>query len=241
MKTFLFDERRKLAVGETKEKAVHFAVHHWIKLAHQSIEQRGRFAVALSGGSTPNAIYALLTSPDYAKQLDWTKILLFWSDERAVPPNHPASNYHMAMTSGLSQVPAQIFRMEAEHNIEAHAQKYEELIQSTLETSLFDLVMLGVGEDGHTASLFPDTAALEMKDRLVVPNFVQQKNVWRMTLTFPCINQSHHAALYVLGASKASIVQKVLMNPIYPASQIGTKHRKALWILDQESSSLIPQ
>jgi 6-phosphogluconolactonase len=238
MKLFPFDERRNVALGDTKEEAIHFAVEHWIKTARAAIAQQGQFAVALSGGSTPAAIYTLLSSPRYAQQLDWSKVLFFWSDERPVPPTHPENNYQMALNHGLAVLPAQFFRMEADYEIEINANRYEELIKKLLGPSLFDLVMLGVGEDGHTASLFPNTEALQENHRLVVPNFLPHKKIWRMTLTFPCINQSQMSTLYVLGASKQSIVNAVLTAPMdspYPASRIGTTEHPALWIVDRDA------
>jgi 6-phosphogluconolactonase len=129
--------------------------------------------------------------------------------------------------------------MKAESQIEQNALEYDQTIRRELGPQLFDLVMLGVGEDGHTASLFPGTPALEVEDRLVVANHVIQKNSWRMTFTFPCINQSAHAAIYALGPSKQEIVPQVLKAPLpspWPSSQIGTPERKALWILDQAAA-----
>lgn len=230
-----FDNRRDVLFAKTTNEAVRFAADHWIKTAQRAIAKKGSFSVALSGGSTPKTLYELLTS-FYADQLDWSKVLLFWSDERAVPPSHPESNYYMAMESGFSKLPVQIFRMMAEREIEANAKKYDALIREKLGPSLFDLVMLGVGEDGHTASLFPNTEALKITDALVAANFIPEKKCWRMTLTFPCINQSQQAVFYALGASKRSIVQAILNTPFdspYPASLIGTSERKALWICSE--------
>ncbi len=236
-----WDDRRDLFIAPTQEAAIEFAVQHWIHTAQRAIQQRGRFAVALSGGSTPKAIYQALSSI----QLDWSKVWLFWSDERAVPPDHPDSNYRMAMEAGFKklQIPkGQIFRMEAEKEIEKKARDYEDTIRRVLDKHLFDLVMLGMGEDGHTASLFPQTPALAIEDRLVAANPLPEKNTWRMTLTFPCINQSARSAVYALGASKSLMIPKVLEAAIvspYPASRIGAPERKALWVLDKDSAQNI--
>lgn len=236
-----WDDRRTIAIPGDEPSTIAFAVEHWIHSAKRAIQQRGRFAVALSGGSTPKAIYAALST---TKDLDWSKIHLFWSDERAVPPTHPDSNYRMAMESGLKNLvpPDQIFRMKAESDIEKNTRDYEDLIHRILGKPLFDLVMLGVGEDGHTASLFPDTAALEAA-QLVAANHIPQKDTWRMTLTFPCINASHQSAIYALGSNKELIIPKVLEAPIvshYPASRIGTPEHKALWILDKNAAKFLP-
>ncbi len=228
-----FDERREVFIGSNSEKAIAFAVDQWVHCAERAIQQRGRFVVALSGGSTPKTVYEQLI----LKPMDWSKVFLFWSDERAVLPNDSESNYHMAMAS-FQKVPIprhQIFRMEAEKEVEKNAKTYEEAILKTAGPHLFDLVLLGIGEDGHTASLFPDTKGLKEEKRLVIGNFISEKNVWRMSLTFACINQSRKAVVYALGKTKREIVSKVLNAPIespYPASKIGTVEHPALLVLD---------
>lgn len=236
-----WDERRDIYIAGNAEETLAFATNHWITEAEGAIERTGRFAVALSGGSTPKAIFEKLAQKK--KALDWSKVWLFWSDERAVPPDHPESNYHMAMTSGLKDLPIQhIFRMKAEEKIKEHAMEYEQILRQKLGEALFDLVMLGVGEDGHTASLFPDTEALNVKNRLVVANEVKQKNTWRMSFTYSCINHSKKAVIYALGSSKQSIVKKVLESPLpspFPASFIGTKAHKALWMLDELAAKFL--
>lgn len=243
-----YDERRELRIGENSEEAILFAVNHWIETANAAIQKRGRFAVALSGGSTPNVIYQTLTKEPYAHQIDWSKVWLFWGDERAVEPDHPESNFNAAMNHGFLTVPlkpTQIFRMEAERQpIEEAASDYEAILKKHLDAHLFDLVMLGLGEDGHTASLFPGTKALEIEDCLVAPNWVEQKKCWRMTLTYPCICKSRDIVFYALGGSKQDIVKKVLLAPPrspYPASLIGEKGHKALWILDLSAAETFAQ
>lgn len=244
MKSSQFDERRMIVVPGNDSETIEFAVEHWITQAAESIADHGFFAVALSGGSTPKKIYQLLSQPHKSSRVEWKKVLLFWSDERAVPPDHPESNYRMAMEeAGFNQLPIpkeNIFRMKAEKEIEAHAKAYEETIKTKLGGRPFDLIMLGMGEDGHTASLFPHTDALHMVNCLVAPNHVPQKNTWRMTFTFECINRSPHVVLYALGASKAAIVARVLTSPYHPdelpSQRIGTSEHKALYLLDNEAS-----
>ena len=236
-----FDERRDLFVGKDSQSTIAFATEHWTHTAQRAIQQRGRFAIALSGGHTPEAIYAALIK---STAIDWNKIWLFWSDERSVPLDHPDSNYHMAMRY-FAQVPIpldQIFPMHAEKTLKQNAKNYEELIRRHLDSHLFDLVMLGLGEDGHTASLFPNTAALSEETALVAANHVPSQNTWRMTLTFPCINQSTHIACYALGSKKAQILSQVLQAAIqspFPASRIGTPQHRALWILDAPAAKQI--
>ncbi len=236
-----WDERRDYFIGATTEESVAFAAQHWIHSAQRAIQQRGQFTVALSGGSTPKAIYEKLA---LSKEIDWGKVWLFWSDERSVPPDHPDSNYKMAMHAlgKLPIPPNQIFRMQAESQPEKMAADYEEKIHRYLGKHLFDLVMLGVGEDGHTASLFPGTKALDVENRLVAANPIPEKKTVRMTLTFPCINQSSHTAIYALGPSKQLILPKVLDASIispFPSRRIGTPEHKALWVLDKEASKYL--
>jgi 6-phosphogluconolactonase len=199
--------------------------------------------VALSGGQTPNAIFKEISQPRYAQVLDWSKVLCFWSDERSVPPNNPENNYFNAMKSGLADLPLppeNIFRMPAEIDIEEHALAYEHLIRQKVPSLQFDLIMLGMGEDGHTASLFPRTHGLHTKDRLVIANYVPQKHTWRMSFTYECIHMAKLICIYVLGANKASTVAKVLLSPYdpdnLPIQRIGTPSHKALWILDSAAS-----
>ncbi|PIS02948.1 MAG: 6-phosphogluconolactonase [Chlamydiae bacterium CG10_big_fil_rev_8_21_14_0_10_42_34] len=241
MKIESWDDRRDYIIPGDAKQTIDFAAEHWIHSYERSVQQRGRFAVALSGGSTPKAIYEILGK----EKLDGSKIWLFWSDERAVPPSHPDSNYKMAMESGLANLnipPSQIFRMVAEKDIEKNALDYEEKIRHYLGKTLFDLVMLGVGEDGHTASLFPESAALQEETRLVMPNYISEKKCWRMTLTYPCINQSFHTVIYAIGKSKHLIIPQILNAAIvskYPASSIGNSINKCLYILDNSASSLL--
>lgn len=238
----IFDQRRLIALPGGHDETIHFAVENWIEMANGSITDHGFFAVALSGGSTPKKIFQELAKrPD---AIDWSKVYLFWSDERSVPPSDPDSNYRMAIEEGgLGNLPIpknQIYRMIAESDIEANAIGYEALIQGKLGAHPFDLIMLGMGDDGHTASLFPHTEALKAKEKLVVANYIPQKKTWRMTLTYPCINNARHVCLYVLGAKKAAMLERVLTSSLnyeeYPSQNIGTRSNPALWIVDLEAS-----
>lgn len=237
-----FDERRDIAILEGHDEMIRFATRYWMETARRSISEENRFTVALSGGVTPQALYQNLCRE---LDFDWKRVWLFWSDERAVPPEHPDSNYHSAMTSGLNHlsIPSkQIFRMQGELESNQAAANYEALIKKSLGKSLFDLVMLGLGSDGHTASLFPKTAACLITKNLVVANFIPHLKTWRLTLTIPCINQSRRALFLVSGHAKQNIVKKVLeasANVDCPASLIGTKERKALWILDREAAAIL--
>ncbi|MBS0585867.1 MAG: 6-phosphogluconolactonase [Verrucomicrobia bacterium] len=235
-----FDARRGIALFNSEEEAIVFSVEHWIKLAKKAIDTKGAFFVALSGGSTPKQIFSKFT-PD---MLDWSRVFLFWSDERNAPPTDKESNYKMALDAGFGKLPIpkeQIFRMHAEDHIEENAKAYEKTISKILQGRPFDLIMLGMGDDGHTASLFPDTEALLIEDRLVVANYVPSKETTRMTFTFPLINKALHTVFYVLGKSKAEAVLEVFSDKRgkYPASHVGTPSHPSLWILDKEASSML--
>lgn len=244
-----WDERRDILVPGDRAETIHFCLKHIIAVYQKSVAAHGNFSFVLAGGSTPKELYHLLCASPYKEQIDWTKVMLFWGDERSVPPTDPNSNYHMAMQAGFQTLPipkAHIFRMRAEENIELNALTYEKKIQEALKGRGFDFILLGMGEDGHTASLFPHTKALKAKDRLVVANHVPQLNTWRMTLTYECINAASNSVIYILGASKKEIIAKVLSSPIqfenYPIQAIGTKENKALWILDEDAAAgVIPK
>ncbi|MCH9704384.1 MAG: 6-phosphogluconolactonase, partial [Chlamydiae bacterium] len=151
MKTVDLDERRRLLLPGSHEETIQFAVQEWIALANRAISDHGFFTVALSGGSTPKAIFKLL-STEYQDAVDWNKVFLFWSDERAVPPQSPESNYHMAMKeAGLENLhihDRHIFRMQAEKDLERYSDRYAEHVHRNVKREQFDLIMLGMGDDG---------------------------------------------------------------------------------------------
>lgn len=233
------DDRRNIAAPGDADATLIFCVEHFIQAANKAIADHGAFFVALSGGSTPKAIFEALAEPIYSKQVDWKNVHLFWSDERCVPPYDPSSNYRMAMDAGFSKIhiPAEnIHRIQAEVDPEEAAKAYEKLIEAKIPSHSFDLVMLGMGEDGHTASLFPKTHGLHSQQRLVVANFIPDKGIWRITFTFDLINVAKQAVVYVLGKSKATMLHKVLSGPYLPddlpVQRVGTPSNKALFIAD---------
>lgn len=243
MDKYTIDDRRDLIIPGNAEQTIQFAVENFIHIAQQAIAERGYFSVALSGGSTPRSIFEGLASEKHRNALNWGRVILFWSDERCVAADHPDSNYKMAMDAGLATLPippTQIHRLanDGEKSLNRAAEAYEELFHAVVPTKTFDLVMLGMGDDGHTASLFPHTQALHIKDKLVAANFIPAKNSWRLTLTFPGIHASRHIVFYVIGSSKAQMLYKVLYGPLckaedLPAQAVGLPHHKALWIADQ--------
>lgn len=240
----IVDERRDLLIPGDYTSALKFSIDQFLWLAQEAIAKHGRFAVALSGGSTPSAIYRGLAQAEERNKVDWKHVWLFWSDERCVPKDHPDSNYRMAMESGLGHLPIlpeNIFPMPSEGNLDNDAKEYENLILSKLGSAGFDLVMLGMGDDGHTASLFPKTHGLHPTERLVISNFLPEKQIWRMTLTFDCINAARNIEVYVFGAGKAKMVKRIFTEPyqpdLLPAQRIGTVDHKALWILDRDAAT----
>lgn len=242
----LFDERRNIIIPGDQKETLQFCVDQFVEIANDCLFDHGYFAVALSGGSTPKAIYTALASSENRQKLDWSKVLLFWSDERSVPPNNPESNYHMAMEAGFSSLPIKpenIFRMKAEEHIEENAKLYEQDIKNNIPLGLFDAVLLGMGEDGHTASLFPMTHALKAKNRLVIENYIPQKNTWRMTLTYDCINTAKYILIYVLGKNKDVMLKRVLTGPYepdtLPIQAVGTQSHRATWIVDSAAAQNI--
>lgn len=246
-KIIFFDDRRDLVIPGNAQETTRFCAEAFVKTANHAIQEKGTFYAALSGGNTPKAVFQHLASVEFNSQIDWKNVVLFWSDERNVGPKDIQSNYKMAMDAGLDSLPIKkenIHRMQAEGEaieIEDAAKAYEQLILEIVPNASFDLVMLGMGEDGHTASLFPKTHGLHAEGRLVIANFVPQLNTWRMSLTFEGINAAKNIHIYVLGKNKAQMVKRILSNTPdpdeLPIEKIGTRRNKALWILDREAAS----
>src|SRR5689334_9001110 len=192
------------------------AAQEFHRLAQAGIKERGRFSVALSGGNTPRAVYSLLA--DEHKELPWDRIHVFFGDERHVPPDDPDSNFRMANESLLSKVPIpekNVHRIRAELEADDAAAEYEqELVDffhlGKQEMPRFDLVFLGIGEDGHTASLFPASHALTELSRRVVANWVEKFQAFRITFTFPVLNHASEVTFLVSGAGKAQILSEVV-------------------------------
>jgi 6-phosphogluconolactonase len=228
-------------VGELAHKAA----AQLVALAGATV---ARFAVALSGGSTPRALYELLGSAEYRERIDWRRVHLFWGDERCVPPNHAESNFRMVRESWLSkiQMPAEnIHRMEGEKEPRAAAGAYERELQQFFapqpgQMPRFDLILLGIGEDGHTASLFPGSAALDEQERLVVADYVQKLKAHRLTLTLPVINAAAQVMFLVSGASKADIVRRILRGSEaveLPAARVCPANGSLTWLITGDAAA----
>ncbi len=238
--------RPEIRVLNSAPELFQAAVKEFAALASQAVESSGRFTVALSGGSTPKSLYALLASgsiPD----IPWEKVFFFFGDERFVPPDHPESNYRMARETGLfSNVPeSNVFRLHAEDkDANTAARDYEQTLRTFFglqpgEFPRFDLVLLGLGPDGHTASLFPGTAALDEKSSLVVANWVDKFQTYRLTFTLPVLNRAAYVMFLVSGDEKAEIVREVLenKNASLPSQKVNPSDGKLVWLLDRGAGS----
>ncbi|MGH9941328.1 MAG: 6-phosphogluconolactonase [Pyrinomonadaceae bacterium] len=192
------------------------AARRFADLARKAIDARGRFAVALAGGSTPKRVYQLLADEEYGDQIEWWRVHVFFGDERTVPPDHADSNYRMANEALLSRVaiPVEnVHRIDGVGDAVANARLYEAELRESFGGDgwpEFDLVMLGMGDDGHTASLFPHTRALHEQSALITANWVEKFDTWRITLTAPAINHARHVMFIVTGAGKAERLPEVL-------------------------------
>jgi 6-phosphogluconolactonase len=236
----------EIRISNTPADLFQAAATEFATLAAQSVRSAGRFTVALSGGSTPKSLYALLAS-DSIPSIPWEKISFFLGDERFVPPEHPDSNYRMVREARLfSKVPEEnVFRVPTEvGDADSAARAYEQGLRrffslQTGEFPRFDLVFLGLGQDGHTASLFPGTAALNERSSLVLANWVDMFQAYRITLTLPVINHSACVMFLVSGADKASIVRDVLKNENanLPAQRVRPTDGRLLWLLDRAAGS----
>jgi 6-phosphogluconolactonase len=238
---------RTIEVVPTAADLFHTAAEEFVSAGRAAIGAQGRFTVALSGGSTPKALYSLLAA-NYAN-FAWNRVFLFFGDERHVPPTDPESNYRMVNEALLTKIviPAEnVFRVTAENpDGAAAASDYEAQLRRFFELKpgefpRFDLILLGVGPDGHTASLFPDSEALNEQTRLVVANWVAKFNTHRITFTFPVLNHAHEVMFLASGADKADMIQKVLegkSNPPLPSQRIEPSDGKLLWMLDEAAAA----
>ncbi len=228
------------------------AARLFVDFAWQSIARHGKFTVALSGGNTPRAMFEQLASQEFRGQIDWPKVHIFWSDERAVPPESPESNYGMARRELLVRVPIpqpNVHRMEAEKaNIGRAAHEYEEVLRENLDLDdrgfpKFHLILLGMGADGHTASLFPGTRVTRQTSRWVSTPMVAKLNARRMTLTLPVLDSAMRVVFLVVGSDKAETLRAVLegkADPPYPAQQVQPRDNGLkLFLVDRAAAALL--
>jgi 6-phosphogluconolactonase len=237
----------EIRILRNSQELFEVAAAEFTALTSEAVHSQGRFTVALSGGSTPRSLYALLaTKPS----IPWDKICFFWGDERHVPPDHPDSNYRMAQEALLAKVPVRpenIFRIRGEEkDAETAARQYEDTLQQFFHLSptqfpRFDLILLGLGTDGHTASLFPETSALNEWHRLVVANWVEKFKAYRITLTFPVLNAAARLIFLASGPDKATILHQVLENSgaNLPSQQVRPSQGRSLWLVDRLAASAL--
>lgn len=221
------------------------AADRWLELAEDAIADQGEFHVALAGGNTPRGLYRLLAQTPYKQAIDWPHVHIYFGDERCVASDHPDSNYRMAYETLLSQVPIppeQIHRIPADmadHQAaaEAYSSTLKHCLPSVYQLPIFDLVLLGIGDDGHIASLFPGTPALDESNRLTTAVYVEKFNSWRISLTLPVINNASHIIILASGDAKAAILKQILGNratqqqPPLPAQRVRARGELA-WLVD---------
>ncbi len=237
-----------VAIYPDADTLSHEAARYVVNVANEAIVTHGRFTLSLAGGSTPKKLYALLASEPYRDQINWALVEVFWSDERCVPSDSEDSNYHLAEEALLSKVPipaSQIHRMPADAaDRDAAALAYTQEMQRVLGTNgipSFDLMQLGMGPEGHTASLFPGQASLKEQRRLVIPVDVPKPPPPRLTCTPPLLNAATHVLFLVTGQDKADAVAAILEgehNPDeYPAQIIQPPKGEVTWMLDSAAAS----
>ncbi|MDR3687785.1 MAG: 6-phosphogluconolactonase [Fimbriimonas sp.] len=228
-------------VCDDLEQLSRTAAVRFVSLFEEAIARHGRFDVALSGGSTPKRMYELLALPEYSLPVDWTQVHLFWSDERYVPPTDPQSNEHMARAALISQIPipeGNVHGMYVEGGVESAAHRYQNLLREQLGLeSALDLTMLGLGPDGHTASLFPGEPAVHETERIVVAGLGHAGVSERITMTPPMLNRSRFIMFLVSGADKAAPLCRVLAGPEdwdgTPAQAIARHAPNVEWFVDR--------
>lgn len=238
-----------VVVVSTAAAVAEQAAERFVEAATKALDESGRFTVALSGGTTPRSLYARLASEPFRSRLDWSRVRVFWGDERCVPPDHPDSNYRLAEELLLSRVPIRpenIHRMRGEAtDPDLAAAEYAGELQSAFglkrgERPRFDLILLGMGADGHTASLFPHSPALREVTRLAVAVYVEAVKGYRLTLTLPVLNGAATVLFLISGSDKAQRLRTVLTgkpSPGAPASLVRPERGTLHWIVDRAAAT----
>ncbi len=241
-------QKYNLQVFPTVEKLNEAAAAFIIDTAHKAIDVTGRFVISLSGGNTPGKLFELLAQPDYLSQMPWTETFIFWGDERCVPLEDKRNNAQMALTILLNKTeipPSNIYRIPVDLSPDRAAAVYEKKIKDFFdeEAPRFDLILLGLGENGHTASLFPGTPVINEKTKGIRKVFVEEQNEFRITMTAPLINLAHHILFLVTGESKAEVLKTIFTAPyqpdIYPAQLINPQSGQLVWFADNKASVII--
>jgi 6-phosphogluconolactonase len=240
--TIRHDHVGEIRVFQDIASLVQTAAERFVELAAQAIDDHQRFLVALSGGNTPRPLYELLATDAFADRIDWTRVEVFFTDERCVPPDHPDSNYLMARLAFLDKVPIPPENVHRIHGglppTDAALAYHNELGSALSRDGRLDLILLGMGPDGHTASLFPGSDALEEKDTDVVAIYVEHMHSWRVTLTLPALNAATNILFLVSGARKAPVLARVFSGEMLPAGLVRPDVGTLTWFVDQEAASL---
>lgn len=237
-----------LKIFETPEALYRAGAAIFVDLSIREVEKKGVFTAVLSGGSTPEGLYRLLGSPEFRSRVPWPRVHLFWGDERCVSPESEESNYNMAKKAILGDIdipPENIHRMHGEEDPGKAAGLYEEEILGFFGFEragppAFDLVLLGLGEDGHTLSLFPSTGALKERRRFVIGNYVERIGAYRLTMTLPVVNSASNIIFLVSGGKKAGILKEVMEGKgAYPAQMINPLTGELTWLVDKKAAALL--
>ncbi len=247
VKEIQFRDKGKVLVTEDAHALYEAAAEMFAKTAKEAIAKRGRYTVALSGGSTPRALYQLLATEPWRDRIDWSKTHFFWGDERWVPPTDKQSNYRMANEALLSKIPVpseNVHRIDTTNGEPAEsAEEYEEEVRKFFGPDpRFDLDLLGIGTNGHTASLFPHRPTLHEREHLVVADYIDEVKMNRITFTFPLINASRLNLFLVSGGDKATVLKDVLRGPIQPEqlpSQLvrASGGSELIWLIDAPAAA----
>lgn len=217
------------------------AAEHFVSTARSAIAKRGVFYVALAGGSTPKGLYEKLATSPYIEQIDWARVHLFFGDERCVPATHDDSNFKMARQAMIDLIPIpaeNVHRMPTESGDAADvAVRYADTMKMIMDGAPFDLVLLGLGPDGHIASLFPDTPALEVTDTLTASLYVEKFDSWRVTITYPVINAARQVIVFIAGEAKAAIVNDITTNAVsgLPVQRLAPEN-DYYWFMDKAAA-----
>lgn len=242
----------EIRVFQNLEELSQAAAARFAEITAQPRSDNRPFSIALSGGHTPKHLYELLATQEFSSRIPWSNVHLFQVDERCVPPTSTESNYRMIREAMLDKIPlpsGHFHRMTAEQpDRDAAARSYARELQtiaaeSSAKWPRLDLIFLGLGEDGHTASLFPSSAALEEEKLAVCPNWIEKLGMWRLTLTYPVLNAAARIIFLVAGAEKAKIVRRILRSPqgtpLYPAQRVKPSNGTVTWFLDEAAAQFL--
>jgi 6-phosphogluconolactonase len=245
-----------IQISPDRQTLIESAAAYIAELAAKGIRDSGRFTLALSGGNTPRPVYARLAQPPYAGHIDWSRVHIFFGDERCVPPQDERSNYYMARAALLDHVPipaGNVHRIRGEDQPETAAAQYISELQDAFggksgagaPNSGFDLILLGMGDNGHTASLFPGLAGVTEGSRWVMAQYVEVMTMWRVTMTPVLINAARNVAFLVSGSDKAGMLSRVLEGPyepvVLPSQSIKPDKGELRWLLDAPAAANLPK